>query len=83
MISVLGHLLHPREVMTLKVEIRVTGDRLRRGIRLTEISGELRPEAQTCRTKNNRTLEVPSGYLTLTSPKPIMKLRAWSQDPNS
>ena len=61
MISVLGYLLYPREVMTLKVEFRVTGDRLRKGILLTEISGDLRPEAQTCRTENNRTLEVPSG----------------------
>ena len=59
--------------MTLQVEFCVAGERLGRGTLLTEISEDLRPEAQACRTENNRTLEVPSGYLTLTSPKPVMK----------
>lgn len=76
MISVLGYLLHPREVMAQQVEFCMAGERLGRGILLTEISEDLQPEAQACRTENNRTLGVPSGYLTLTSPKSVMKLGA-------
>lgn len=40
----------------------------------TEVSGDLQPEARASRTENNRTQETPSGYLTLKSPSPVLKM---------